>query len=52
MINGTTAAQLGRPVVVEGRLRVGEIRTEGVLVGLFHMEAGRVTSLDSNTFQR
>jgi hypothetical protein len=46
LTNGMTAAKLGRPVAVEGRLDVDEIRTEGVLVGLYRIAASRVSDPD------
>lgn len=49
LTNGTTPAKLGRPVTVEGRLYVREIRTDGVLVGVYRLEASRVTDADLPT---
>ena len=42
MTNGAVAAGLGRPVAVTGRLSVREMRSEGVVVGIYSMEAGKV----------
>jgi len=43
MTTGATAARLGRPVSVTGRLAVREIRVEGVVVGLYTLEAEAVS---------
>jgi len=46
LTNGLTEARLGRPVTVEGRLYVREIRADGALVGIYRMEASRVTDAE------
>lgn len=43
LTNDATAAKLGRPITVRGHLKVGEIRSEGFLVGLYTMEVDQVT---------
>lgn len=40
--NSPVEARLGRPITVTGRLSVREIRSEGVVVGLYTLEALRV----------
>ena len=43
LTNAPTAAKLGRPVTVRGHITVGEIRSDGFLVGLYSMQADEVT---------
>lgn len=46
LTNAPTAAKLGRPITVRGHIKVGEIRSEGFLVGLYTMEADQVTDAE------
>ena len=46
LTDGTTEAKLGRPVYVRGVLRVREIRTDGILVGLYTMQADAVATAE------
>lgn len=46
LTNGITEAKLGRPVHVRGVLNVREIRTDGILVGLYTMEADAVVTAE------
>ncbi len=46
LTNGTTEAKLGRPIQVRGVLNVREIRTDGILVGLYTMTADAVAPAD------
>lgn len=42
LTNATTKAKLGRPIQVRGVLTVREIRMDGILVGLYSMQADAV----------
>ena len=46
LTNDATAAKLGRPITVRGTLTVGEIRSDGFLVGLYSMLANEVTDAE------